>query len=143
MDGQALYASPGAVFVPASKLLLVLPIGLANAATTSGKFDASGFNTLSIFVTIADMVAGNTFKAILSVLDPETGAALAGNKGDDTLISQTASASYAVSLYLPTYYSTLSGLVMPFYLMLLTLSNTGGNAGTMHVNALKIWLSNA
>jgi hypothetical protein len=146
MPTQCAYATSPTVFVPASKLggvFVVLPVPLADAATASGRFDASGYNTLSFFVTIADMVALNTFKAVLSVVDPETGLALASNKGDVTLVSQTASASYATSLYLPSYYATLTGLVLPFGVMLLTLSNTGGHAGTMHVTALKMWLSNA
>jgi hypothetical protein len=124
-----------------------LPIPLANAGTRQlpnvGVLDAAGFNTLSLFVTIANMVAGNTYKIVLSVVDPETGLALAANKGDQTLISQTANNSYATTLYLPTLYAGLTTAVMPFYFLILTLSNTGGNVGTMNTTALKLWLSNA
>lgn len=122
-------------------------INLANGASSVmpflGVLDLSGYNTLSLFVTITSLVAGNTFKTILSAVDPSTGAAVAGNLGDVTLLSKTASGSYAASLYLPTYYSTLTGLILPFYQGLLTVSNTGGNVGTMHVTAIKLWLSYA
>jgi hypothetical protein len=103
----------------------------------------AGYNTCALVVTIADMVAGNTFKATLNTVDPETGDVLVGGLGDLELISETANGSYAGQVYLPAYYATITGLVLPFDLGLLTLSNTGGHAGNMHVTAVKLWLTYA
>lgn len=158
---NALAASvPPAVFIgstiDAQYLNNATPIPLANAATLTlpriqnGEFafqsqvlDISGFNTLSLFVTIADIVAGNTFAVTLATVDPQTGAALAGGLGDLALISETTNGSYATTVYLPAFYAAIVDDVLPFYQVFLVLSNTGGNAGTMHVTAFRLWLTNA
>lgn len=103
----------------------------------------SGYNTLSVFITLLNMVAGNTFTVTMSVVDPSTGAAVASGLGDLELVSETTDDDYATTVYLPAYYATLTGLILPFHLALFTLSNTGGNAGVMSVTALKFWLTNA
>jgi hypothetical protein len=125
-----------------------VPYVLANAATltvptVSGVLDASGYNTLSVFVTFSSIAAGNTFKVTLYALNPVTGAVLAGTLGAPVLISKTANGSYGATLYLPSYYASLSADVMPFYLVKLVLSNTGGNAGNLSVDDFMLWLSNA
>jgi len=124
---------------------IALPIVLADAgsATLPLRDACSGFNTLNLLVTITNIVAGNTFKVILETIDPETGAAIPSALGSVTMISQTTNNSFAASLYLPAYYTGLTGLILPFYVNDLKLTNTGGNAGNMNVTALKVWLSNA
>lgn len=121
------------------------PLAIANNTTEvlpgARALDVSGYNTLSLFVTV-DLVAGNTVTVTLATVDPQTGAQVGGNLGDLLLVSTAADGSFATTVYLPAYYATLTGLVLPFYQVQFNLRNAGV-AGAASVTAFKLWLSNA
>lgn len=125
-----------------------LPIAIAPGGTQRLPFvgatiDFSGFNTFFFFLTVANLPSGNDLTLVLDAIDPETGVAVADNKGQVSLLEESASGSYAGTLYLPSYYAGLSGLVLPFGAMAMTLDHVdGGGVGNLSITAFKIWLTN-
>lgn len=124
-----------------------LPIGINNggsralpSGTTATWIDFSGYNTLSVFVTIADTAGADVFALSVGVADPET----ATTVGLEELISEDGDGSFAATLYLPAFYATLDDAVLPFTnTNFLLLTYTGATSSTVHVTALKLWLTNA
>jgi hypothetical protein len=130
------------------------PIGIANGGTATlpvagfpgpgaNFLDFSGFNTLSCFITIASMGAGNTFTVVVVAMDLETGAAVVSSLGNSTLLTLAANGSFAGTMYLPSLYASLSALILPFARMSINLVHTGATGSTASVTALKFWLTNA
>lgn len=144
ISGGIAPALPPVLFVPSSKFGL-FPLQIVNATTQavpSSVLDFSGYNTLSVFITIANLPAGNNLDVTLVTFDPETGAALVGSLGNAVVIDNiAANGSAAATLYLPAYYADLAALVLPFYQHKVNLVHNGGTAGTLDVTAFKLWLS--
>lgn len=146
-------ALPGCLFVPGSSMVFPFPITMDEGETvilpgdTPGQpahaLDISGWNTLSWFVTFSFLPAGNDFVLTLSTYDPQTGAVLVGGLGDLELTTQSADGNYAGTVYLPSYYASIAGKVMPFFQNVFQFTNDGATPGTMQVDAFKVWLSNA
>jgi len=147
LSGGSSPALPPVMFIGARKLQLPVAVTNGTTETIPGPadpfLDFQGYNTLSVFATITALPGGNTLTAVLVTMDPETGAALASDLGDATLLTMAANDDYAATLYLPTYYATLSGLVLPFYQFSIDLVHTGAGVGDVSLDALKLWLTNA
>lgn len=79
--------------------------------------DFAGFNSLSVFATIADFAAGDALKVRVNTLDPESAAAdpvggAGGVIAAKDLITVTANGDFAGTLHLPTYYASLGNTFM-------------------------------
>lgn len=104
--------------------------------------DFSGFNTLSYFMSVTGISGGDNLEMTLVTFDPETGSGIPSAKGNLVLLTATADGDYAGTLYLPSYYDGLAGLILPFFQEIINLVHNGSGGGDVSVTALKFWLSN-
>jgi hypothetical protein len=76
---------------------LVVPAGTTVRVPAAGSLDFAGFNTLSVFATVAGFAAGDALKLRLNTLDPESavGDPIGSSLGARDLITVTGNGDYA------------------------------------------------